>query len=119
MSLNPEYLKEERNQEWRTELRSKIKGKDRTNIPRVKMPELEPEIRVKSQTQEVNRGLELAEAMVEATRCMDCANPTCIEGCPVNINIPKFIKYIESGDVLMAAATLKETNALPAVCGRI
>jgi glutamate synthase (NADPH) small chain len=119
MSLNPEYLKKERNQEWRSELRSKIKGKDRTNIARVKMPELEPEIRVKSQSREVNRGLGLAQAQMEASRCMDCANPTCIEGCPVNINIPKFIKYIESGDVLKAAATLKETNALPAVCGRV
>ena len=119
MSLNPEYLKEERNQDWRTELRSKIKGKDRTSVARVKMPELEPEIRVKSQTKEVNKGLESTQAQIEATRCMDCVNPTCIEGCPVNINIPKFIKYIESGDVLKAAATLKETNALPAVCGRV
>jgi glutamate synthase (NADPH) small chain len=56
---------------------------------------------------------------VEASRCMDCANPTCIEGCPVSINIPKFIKYIESGDILKSASTLKETNALPAVCGRV
>jgi glutamate synthase (NADPH) small chain len=119
MSLNPEILKEERNQDWRSELRSKIKGKERTNIERVKMPELEPEIRVKSQSKEVNRGLELAQAQIEASRCMDCVNPTCIEGCPVSINIPKFIKYIESGDVLKSAATLKETNALPAVCGRV
>ena len=119
MSLNPEILKEERNQDWRSELRSKIKGKERTNIERVKMPELEPEIRVKSQSKEVNRGLELAQAQIEASRCMDCVNPTCIEGCPVSINIPKFIKYIESGDILKSAATLKETNALPAVCGRV
>jgi len=119
MSLNPEYLKEERNQEWRAILRSKTKNKDRTLIPRVKMPELAPEIRVKYQDREVNMGLEPEQAQKEATRCMDCSNPTCIEGCPVNINIPKFIKYIESGDILKAAATLKETNALPAVCGRV
>ena len=119
MSLNPEFLKEERNQDWRTALRSKIKGKERTNITRVKMPELEPEVRVKYQDREVNSGLDIAQAEVEASRCMDCANPTCIEGCPVNINIPKFIKYIEQGDHLKAAATLKETNALPAVCGRV
>ncbi len=119
MSLNPEYLKEERSQEWRAELRSKTKNKDRTLIPRVKMPELAPEIRVKYQDREVNMGLEPGQAQKEATRCMDCANPTCIEGCPVNINIPKFIKYIESGEILKAAATLKETNALPAVCGRV
>ena len=119
MSLNPEYLKEERNQEWRTELRSKTKNKDRMLIPRVKMPELAPEIRVKHQDREVNMGLEPAQAQTEATRCMDCVNPTCIEGCPVSINIPKFIKYIEEGEILKAAATLKETNALPAVCGRV
>ena len=65
MSLNPEYLKEERSQNWRSELRAKIKGKDRTAIVRVKMPELEPEIRVKSQTKEVNRGLELAQAQLK------------------------------------------------------
>jgi len=119
MSLNPEYLKEERNQEWRAELRSKTKNKDRILIPRVKMPELAPKIRVKYQDREVNMGLEPEQAQKEATRCMDCANPTCIEGCPVSINIPKFIKYIEGGDILKAAATLKETNALPAVCGRV
>lgn len=119
MSLNPEYLKEERNKVWRAELRSKTKNKDRILIPRVKMPELAPEIRVKYQDREVNMGLEPEQAQKEATRCMDCANPTCIEGCPVNINIPKFIKYIEEGDILKAAATLKETNALPAVCGRV
>src|SRR5665647_3360605 len=119
MSLNPEYLKEERNQEWRAILRSKTKNKDRILIPRVKMPELAPEIRVKYQDREVNMGLEPEQAQKEATRCMDCSNPACIEGCPVNINIPKFIKYIEEDEVLKAAATLKETNALPAVCGRV
>ena len=119
MSLTPEYLKEERNQEWRADLRSKTKNKERTLIPRVKMPELAPEIRVKHQDREVNMGLEPEQAQMEATRCMDCVNPTCIEGCPVSINIPKFIKYIEKGEILNAAATLKETNALPAVCGRV
>ena len=119
MSLNPEFLKEERNQEWRSELRSKLKGKERTNIPRVKMPELEPEIRVHSQTREVNKGLDAEQALLEASRCMDCANPTCIEGCPVSINIPKFVKNIDRGEFLEAAATLKETSSLPAVCGRV
>ncbi len=119
MSLNPEHLKEERSQLWRAELRSKIKNKERMFIPRVKMPELAPALRVKHQDKEVNMGLLLDQALTEASRCMDCVNPTCIEGCPVNINIPKFIKYIEQGDILQAAATLKETNALPAVCGRV
>jgi glutamate synthase (NADPH) small chain len=119
MSLNPEFLKEERNQEWRSELRSKLKGKERTNIPRVKMPELEPEIRVHYQNREVNKGLDVEQALLEASRCMDCANPTCIEGCPVSINIPKFVKNIDRGEFLEAAATLKETSSLPAVCGRV
>ncbi len=119
MSLNPEYLKEERNQMWRAELRSKTKNKDRMLIERVKMPELAAVIRVKHQDREVNMGLEQEQAFLEASRCMDCVNPTCIEGCPVSINIPKFVKYIEKGEILMAASTLKETNALPAVCGRV
>lgn len=119
MALDPQFLKDERSKEWRATLREKIKNKDRGLIERVKMPELEPEVRVRYQDREVNMGLTLEQAVKEATRCMDCVTPTCIEGCPVSINIPKFIKYIESGDVLMAAATLKETNALPAVCGRV
>ena len=111
MSLNPEYLKEERNQMWRAELRSKTKNKERMLIQRVKMPELAPAVRVKHQDREVNMGLELNQALTEAARCMDCVNPTCIEGCPVSINIPKFIKYIEQGEILLAAATLKDTTA--------
>ena len=119
MSLDPEYLKNERSQEWRAALRSKTKNKERTAIQRVHMPEQAPEVRVKYQDREVNLGITAEQATLEATRCMDCVTPTCIEGCPVNINIPKFIKQIENGDVLGAAATLKETNALPAVCGRV
>ncbi len=119
MSTDPEMLKKERSADWREALRNKTKNKERIAIERVHMPELEPEIRVKHQDREVNRGLTLAQASLEATRCMDCVNPTCIEGCPVSINIPKFIKYIENGEILSAAATLKETNALPAVCGRV
>ena len=119
MSLDPEFLKNERSQEWRAALRSKIKNKERTALPRVHMPEQAPEIRVKYQDREVNLGITLEQASLEASRCMDCVTPTCIEGCPVNINIPKFVKQIENGDILAAAATLKETNALPAVCGRV
>lgn len=119
MSINPESLKSERNQEWRVALRKKVKNKERMQIERVKMPELEACERVKYQDREVNTGLSSAQAIVEASRCMDCANPTCIEGCPVSINIPKFIKNIEREAFAEAAATLKETSALPAVCGRV
>ncbi len=119
MTEPKEYLKIEREKEWRVELRSKIKNKERTDLPRVKMPEMDPMERIKYQNKEVNQGLSVAQAQAEAMRCMDCVNPTCIEGCPVNINIPKFIKYIETGEFLNAAQTLKETSALPAVCGRV
>lgn len=108
-----------RDQEWRVALRSKIKNKERTDIGRVKMPEMDPMVRVLYQDREVNMGLDAASAQKEASRCMDCVNPTCMEGCPVSIDIPTFIKYIEQGDVLEAARTLKETSALPAVCGRV
>jgi len=116
--FNQEYLKNERDQEWRTSLRETLKQKDRVKIERIKMPEQAPDIRNKNSL-EVNIGLSSEQAVTEAQRCLDCVTPTCIEGCPVNINIPKFIKFIESGNYLKAAHTLKETNALPSVCGRV
>jgi len=119
MSTNKEYLQIEREKEWRTELRKKTPNKDRTNKTRVRMPEMDPFERIKYQDREVNMGLSAAQAQEEASRCLDCPNPTCIDGCPVSINIPKFVKYIEKGDFLEAAKTLKETSALPAVCGRV
>ncbi|MBN1949934.1 MAG: NADPH-dependent glutamate synthase [Bacteroidales bacterium] len=112
------YLKEERDQEWREELRKQIKNKERTSFERVKMPEQKPDIRNRNNL-EVNQGLTEEQAVKEAQRCIDCPNPTCITGCPVNINIPKFVKKIEGGDFLGAAKVLKETNGLPAVCGRV
>ena len=93
--------------------------KDRVAIPRVQMPELHPEVRVKSLHEEVNQGLTFEQAITEAHRCLNCKNPTCVQGCPVNINIPGFIKTLETGDVLGAAAIIKESSSLPAVCGRV
>ena len=93
--------------------------KERTAIPRVHMPELDPEYRSHNLKEEVNIGLSKEQAMTEAKRCLDCANPGCTEGCPVGIDIPRFIKYIECGEIIEAARTLKETSALPAVCGRV
>ena len=109
----------DRNSEWRQELRKAMKPKERTEIQRVIMPELEPEYRSTTRLEEVNTGLTQEMAMTEAKRCLDCVNPTCVEGCPVNINIPSFIKNIERGDFLAAAKVLKNTSALPAVCGRV
>lgn len=113
-----EFLKKEREQEWRLELRSRVKNKERTLLERVHMPEQHADIRNKNFS-EVNLGLMEEQAVLEASRCLDCPKPTCITGCPVGINIPKFIKKIESGEFLEAASVLKETNALPAVCGRV
>jgi glutamate synthase (NADPH/NADH) small chain len=113
-----DYLQVERAQEWREILRTSMKNKDRTTIPRVVMPEVDPAVRSHTYD-EVNKGLTEEMAVNEAHRCLDCVDPTCITGCPVEINIPKFIKNIERGEYLEAAKTLKETSALPAVCGRV
>ena len=109
----------DRNAPWREELRKSMKAKERTQIERVKMTELDPVYRATTRTEEVNQGLTLEQAQQEARRCLDCAKPTCMEGCPVNIQIPSFIKNIERGNILGAAKVLKMTSALPAVCGRV
>lgn len=96
-----------------------LKAKDRIKIPRVSMPELDPVYRATTRLEEVNQGLTAEMAIREAQRCLDCKKPTCVEGCPVNINIPGFIKQIEKGKFLEAARVLKQTSALPAVCGRV
>ena len=109
----------DRNAEWRQMLRKSMKAKERTAIERVIMPELDPVYRATTRTEEVNIGLSAEQAITEAKRCLDCANPTCMQGCPVSINIPSFIKNIERGEFLNAARVLKSTSALPAVCGRV
>lgn len=109
----------DRNAAWREEIRKSMKAKERTGIERCKMPELDPVYRATTRLEEVNQGLTVEQAMTEAKRCLDCANPTCMQGCPVGINIPSFIKNIERGEFLNAARVLKSTSALPAVCGRV
>lgn len=109
----------DRDASWRKELRKSLKPKDRMAIERVVMPELSPEYRSKTRLEEVNTGLTKDMAMTEASRCLDCAKPTCVEGCPVGIDIPSFIKNIERGEILSAARVLKQTSSLPAVCGRV
>ena len=113
-----EFIKEQRAQAWREELRKQISAKDRGNIERISMPEQDPIERSKNY-KEVNIGITKEQAIQESHRCLDCPNPTCMDGCPVGIYIPGFIKHIEKGDFLGAAKVIKQTSALPAVCGRV
>ena len=109
---------EGRDTAWREDLRKAMTAKERADIPRAQMPMLDGDYRVTC-NEEVNQGLSLEQARLEATRCLDCPNPTCVEGCPVGIHIPDFIKNIQRGNLPEAAAILKLTSALPAVCGRV
>lgn len=109
----------DRNAQWRADLRVALKSKERTAIERCEMPELEPAYRATQLREEVNKGLTVAMAQREAQRCLDCPNPACMEGCPVSIKIPSFIKNIERGEFGKAAKVLKMTSSLPAVCGRV
>jgi len=117
--LEREQQDETRQAPWRDELRKSMKPKERMAIERVKMNELDPVYRSHKLREEVNEGLTLTQALSEAKRCLDCANPECITGCPVNIDIPRFVKNIERGNIQEAARTLKQYSALPAVCGRV
>ena len=99
--------------------RSGLTPKERAALPRVKMPQLDPVERAASLYKEVNLGLTAAMAQYEAQRCLHCKNPGCIQGCPVGIDIPAFVGQIEHGDFAGAAATIKRSSTLPAVCGRV
>lgn len=120
MSDNKESIQQltDRNTAWRAELRKAIATPQRTAIPRVRMTELDPAYRI-TNSEEVAQGLTAEQALVEASRCLDCPNPTCVTGCPVNINIPSFIKNIQREHFGDAARVLRDTSALPAVCGRV
>jgi glutamate synthase (NADPH/NADH) small chain len=82
------------------------------------MREQKPEVRVHN-FDEVPLGYTEEEAILEAERCLQCPAPPCVKGCPVNIDIPRFIKHIKNKNYSEAIATIKETNSLPAVCGRV
>jgi len=87
-------------------------------IPRQSMPEQEPKVRVRNY-REVPFGYSPETAMLEASRCIQCKNPGCMAGCPVEIDIPGFIARIKEGDFAGSIAKIKEKNLLPAVCGRV
>ncbi len=109
---------DDRNAPWREQLRKAIKPKERMAMERAKPEELDPQYRSRN-NEEVSQGFTHMQAMAEAKRCLDCANPSCMQGCPVAVHIPSFIKNIERGDMRQAARVLKLTSSLPAVCGRV
>ncbi len=92
--------------------------KQRYATPKQKMPEQEPQARVKN-FREVPFGLTPEAAKLEAYRCIYCKDPACVQGCPVNVDIPAFLHLVEQGDFAAAVRKVKETNVLPAVCGRV
>ncbi len=85
---------------------------------RVPVREQDPKVRA-TNFEEVCLGYNEQEAVDEATRCLNCPNPQCVKGCPVSINIPKFIQELKEGNVEQAYQTISESSALPAVCGRV
>lgn len=95
-----------------------LKAKDRMTIPRQKMPEQTPDVRRKN-FNEVALGLTERLACAESNRCIECKKPKCVDGCPVGVDIPRFIRLVREGKYLEAAKVIKETNVLPAVCGRV
>ncbi|MEK6576846.1 MAG: hypothetical protein AABZ05_04540, partial [Nitrospirota bacterium] len=92
--------------------------KRKTDLPRHTMPMQKPSIRAKN-WEEVNIGFTPEMARAEALRCLECKKPLCVAGCPVRIDIPGFLKFIEQGDFIAAAQRIKDANALPAICGRV
>ncbi len=96
----------------------RVSPKERMKIPRAGMPEQEPAYRI-TNFLEVNRGLEAALAEQEAQRCLSCADPKCVSGCPVGVKVREFIELVLDGKYLEAAAKVREDNVLPAVTGRV
>jgi glutamate synthase (NADPH) small chain len=101
-----------------TDAEQPLTQKERMGIDRVAMPEQEAQLRAVN-FREVNLGLTEQLAMLEAERCLMCPKPYCIEGCPVRVNIPRFIKLLREGDLPGAADSLLDDNALPCVTGRV
>ncbi len=116
----PESLKEAARQEWARiqTLEQPLKPRDRMSIPEQKMPAQDPLVRARNM-KEVATGYYEEQARVEAQRCLQCKNAPCMHGCPVSIDIPRFIKALSEGDPATAISVIKEKSLLPAVCGRV
>jgi glutamate synthase (NADPH/NADH) small chain len=101
-----------------TETSPRPKPSERMKMPRQEMPAREPELRAHDFT-EVNLGLDAAIAHAESVRCLECAKPTCVGGCPVCVDVREFVRLVLAGDYLAAAAKIREDNVLPAITGRV
>ncbi len=95
-----------------------LTNKERVKIPRQVMPSQDPVVR-RSNFEEVALGFTEELAITEANRCLQCKDPHCVEGCPVGVRIPQFIKALREGDMVGAVTAMKEKNSLPAICGRV
>ena len=113
------YDREERRAMWdhQCKLEAQAKAMKKSRV-RERMPEQNPKLRIQN-FNEVALGYTNDNALREASRCLQCKNSPCVEGCPVSVQIPAFIKKIKEGDFMGAIHTIKETNSLPAVCGRV
>jgi len=113
------YNREERRAMWDHQCKLEFQAKQlKKTKRRERMPEQDPKKRIQN-FNEVALGYTRENAIREASRCLQCKNMPCVEGCPVNITIPEFIKKVKEGDFMGAIHVIKETNALPAVCGRV
>lgn len=113
------YNREERRALWDHKCKLEEKEKSlKKSKKREPMPEQNPKVRIQN-FNEVALGYAKENALREAARCLNCKNMPCVEGCPVNVQIPQFIQKIKDGDFMGAIHTIKETNSLPAVCGRV
>jgi glutamate synthase (NADPH/NADH) small chain len=113
------YNREERRAMWDHQCKLEFQAKQlKKTKRRERMPEQDPKKRIQN-FNEVALGYTRENAIREASRCLQCKNMPCVEGCPVNITIPAFIKKVKEGDFMGAIHVIKETNALPAVCGRV
>ncbi|MCJ7739095.1 MAG: NADPH-dependent glutamate synthase [Anaerolineae bacterium] len=97
---------------------TELTQRDRMKIPRQQMPEQDPDVRGRNFS-EVALGFTAELAKQEAERCLQCKNPKCVEGCPVDVRIPEFVKAICENDMITAVREMKVKNSLPAICGRV
>ncbi len=119
MQRSEMYVREEHRAMWDYECRlQQAADKLKRANKREPMPKQDPKMRIKN-FDEVALGYSREQAMREASRCLQCKKPFCVEGCPVDIDIPAFIAKIKEGDFMGAIHKIKEKNSLPAVCGRV